>query len=115
MPRTKGGGFDTELLSLNTVRTHVQKILVKLGVDSKLEAVAFALEHGWTPGPEDPDALALGRLEGSQVVAALPLGPDSPPQAVARPSEVDERRQTTTNAETSTCRSTAVRQQRASS
>jgi DNA-binding NarL/FixJ family response regulator len=33
-------------LSLNTVRTHVQNVLVKLGVHSKLEAVAFALEHG---------------------------------------------------------------------
>jgi DNA-binding CsgD family transcriptional regulator len=32
-------------LSLNTVRTYVQNILVKLGVHSKLEAVAFALEH----------------------------------------------------------------------
>jgi DNA-binding NarL/FixJ family response regulator len=32
-------------LSLNTVRTHVQNVLVKLGVHSKLEAVAFALEH----------------------------------------------------------------------
>ena len=40
-------------LSLNTVRTHVQNILVKLGVDSKLEAVAFALEHGWPlPNPD---------------------------------------------------------------
>jgi DNA-binding NarL/FixJ family response regulator len=47
-------------LSLNTVRTHVQNVLVKLGVHSKLEAVAFALEHqvvplnglapGWTQG-----------------------------------------------------------------
>jgi DNA-binding NarL/FixJ family response regulator len=33
------------LLSLNTVRTHVQNVLVKLDVHSKLEAVAFALEH----------------------------------------------------------------------
>jgi DNA-binding NarL/FixJ family response regulator len=32
-------------LSLNTVRTHVQSILVKLGVHSKLEAVAFAYQH----------------------------------------------------------------------
>jgi DNA-binding CsgD family transcriptional regulator len=32
-------------LSLNTVRTHVQNVLIKLGVHSKLEAVAFALEH----------------------------------------------------------------------
>jgi len=36
-------------LSLNTVRTHVQNVLVKLGVHSKLEAVAFALEHRVVP------------------------------------------------------------------
>jgi NarL family two-component system response regulator LiaR len=36
---------DECFLSLNTVRTHVQNVLVKLGVHSKLEAVAFALEH----------------------------------------------------------------------
>ena len=36
-------------LSLNTVRTHVQSILVKLGVHSKLEAVAFAYEHSLVP------------------------------------------------------------------
>jgi RNA polymerase sigma factor (sigma-70 family) len=64
-------------LSLNTVRAHVQNILVKLDVNSKLEAVAFALEHGWTSGPEDLDALAMGHLEGTQVVAALQqLSPD---------------------------------------
>jgi DNA-binding NarL/FixJ family response regulator len=33
-------------LSLNTVRTHVQNILVKLGVHSKLEAAAIAVRHG---------------------------------------------------------------------
>lgn len=38
-------------LSLNTVRTHVQNVLVKLGVHSKLEAVAFALEHQVVPVP----------------------------------------------------------------
>jgi two-component system, NarL family, nitrate/nitrite response regulator NarL len=32
-------------LSFLTVRTHVQSLLVKLGVHSKLEAVAFAVEH----------------------------------------------------------------------
>jgi RNA polymerase sigma factor (sigma-70 family) len=32
-------------LSFNTVRTHVQNILVKLGMHSKLEAVAFALDR----------------------------------------------------------------------
>jgi two-component system NarL family response regulator len=36
-------------LSLNTIRTHVQNVLVKLGVHSKLEAVAFALEHDVVP------------------------------------------------------------------
>ena len=39
------------LLSLHTVRTRVQSILVKLGVHSKLEAVAFAFEHGLVPPP----------------------------------------------------------------
>jgi RNA polymerase sigma factor (sigma-70 family) len=58
-------------LSLNTVRTRIQNILVKLGVHSKLEAVAVALEHGWTSGPEGLDPLAMGRLEDTQVVAAL--------------------------------------------
>jgi RNA polymerase sigma factor (sigma-70 family) len=57
-------------LSLNTVRTHVQNILVKLGVHSKLEAVAFALEHGLTSAP-DLEAVAMGDLEGTQLVAAL--------------------------------------------
>ena len=33
-------------ISPNTVRTHVQSILTKLGVHSRLEAVAFARRHG---------------------------------------------------------------------
>jgi two-component system NarL family response regulator len=36
-------------LSVNTVRTHVQNVLVKLGVHSKLEAAAFAVRHGVVP------------------------------------------------------------------
>jgi RNA polymerase sigma factor (sigma-70 family) len=64
-------------LSLNTVRTRVQSILVKLGVHSKLEAVSFALEHGWTSGGGDLDALAMGHLDDAQVLAALQqLSPD---------------------------------------
>jgi RNA polymerase sigma factor (sigma-70 family) len=64
-------------LSLNTVRTHVQNILVKLGVHSKLEAVAGALEQARTSGPEGLDPLAMGQLEDTQVVAALQhLPPD---------------------------------------
>lgn len=33
-------------ISRNTVRTHVQNVLSKLNVHSKLEAVAFAIRHG---------------------------------------------------------------------
>jgi DNA-binding NarL/FixJ family response regulator len=36
---------ETCFLSMHTVRTHVQSILVKLGVHSKLEAAIFAIEH----------------------------------------------------------------------
>jgi RNA polymerase sigma factor (sigma-70 family) len=64
-------------LSLHTVRTHVQNILVKLDMHSKLEAAAFALEHGQTAVPEGLDPLAMGHLEGTQLVAALRhLSPD---------------------------------------
>jgi two-component system nitrate/nitrite response regulator NarL len=34
------------VLSLNTVRAHVQNVLIKLGVHSKLEAAAFAMRQG---------------------------------------------------------------------
>jgi len=34
------------VLSLNTVRAHVQSVLIKLGVHSKLEAAAFAIRQG---------------------------------------------------------------------
>jgi DNA-binding NarL/FixJ family response regulator len=40
-------------LSLNTVRTHVQNVLVKLGVHSKLEAAALAVRQGLV-SIEDP-------------------------------------------------------------
>jgi DNA-binding NarL/FixJ family response regulator len=43
------------LLSLNTVRTHVQNVLVKLGVHSKLEAAALAVRQGLV-SIEDPPA-----------------------------------------------------------
>jgi DNA-binding NarL/FixJ family response regulator len=45
-------------LSLNTVRTHVQNVLVKLGVHSKLEAVVFALEHQVVAAPGTGSAAA---------------------------------------------------------
>jgi DNA-binding NarL/FixJ family response regulator len=37
---------DSCYLSINTVRTHVQNVLIKLGVHSKLEAVALAVQRG---------------------------------------------------------------------
>jgi DNA-binding NarL/FixJ family response regulator len=33
-------------LSYLTIRSHMQNLLLKLGVHSQLEAVAFAVEHG---------------------------------------------------------------------
>jgi two-component system, NarL family, nitrate/nitrite response regulator NarL len=45
-------------ISLNTVRTHVQNILTKLQVHSRLEAATFAVRHGIVqvpqPSTEDP-------------------------------------------------------------
>lgn len=41
----------------NTLRTHVQNIMGKLRVHSKLEAVAFALRHGLVEPPSMEDAL----------------------------------------------------------
>jgi DNA-binding NarL/FixJ family response regulator len=41
-------------LSYLTVRSHMQNLLIKLGVHSKLEAVAFAVEHGIVAGPGTP-------------------------------------------------------------
>jgi DNA-binding NarL/FixJ family response regulator len=41
-------------LSLNTVRTHVQNVLVKLGVHSKLEAAALAVRQGLVSVEDHP-------------------------------------------------------------
>jgi DNA-binding NarL/FixJ family response regulator len=43
-------------MSPNTVRTHVQNILAKLKVHSKLEAVTRAMREGWISLPEQPAA-----------------------------------------------------------
>jgi DNA-binding NarL/FixJ family response regulator len=47
---------EVSYLSLNTVRTHVQNVLVKLGVHSKLEAAALAVRHGLVPAGDGRDA-----------------------------------------------------------
>jgi DNA-binding NarL/FixJ family response regulator len=44
-------------VSQNTVRTHVQNILTKLQVHSRLEAVAFARRHGALGSRNDPPPL----------------------------------------------------------
>ncbi|HYM96417.1 MAG TPA: response regulator transcription factor [Candidatus Sulfotelmatobacter sp.] len=55
-------GHDNEVvaralhLSPNTVRTHVQNILTKLHVHSKLEAVSLAIRKGWIRIPQEPAA-----------------------------------------------------------
>lgn len=43
-------------MSPNTVRTHVQNILSKLKVHSKLEAVTRAIREGWVTLPQQPAA-----------------------------------------------------------
>ncbi len=64
-------------LSLYNVRIHVQNVLIKLGVHSKLEAIALAMEHGWPAGAEDLEEPAVESLEDSRVLAALQqLAPD---------------------------------------
>jgi DNA-binding NarL/FixJ family response regulator len=43
-------------MSPNTVRTHVQNILSKLAVHSKLEAVSRGIREGWIRIPQEPAA-----------------------------------------------------------
>jgi DNA-binding NarL/FixJ family response regulator len=46
---------EVSYLSLNTIRTHVQNVLVKLGVHSKLEAAALAVRQGLVPAGDGGD------------------------------------------------------------
>ena len=45
-------------------------------METKLEAVALVLEHGWSPAGEDPDERAVERLERTLVPALAELSPD---------------------------------------
>jgi RNA polymerase sigma factor (sigma-70 family) len=64
-------------ISPHTVRTHIRNILQKLEMHSKLEAATVDTQHGWSAGGEDPEVLAVERLQGSRVLAALQhLAPD---------------------------------------
>jgi len=46
----------TLTMSPNTARTHVQNILAKLKVHSKLEAVSRGIREGWVRVPQEPAA-----------------------------------------------------------
>lgn len=50
------------VLSTNTVRNHIQNVLVKLGVHSRLEAVATATREGLLPRVESPPGQGPSRL-----------------------------------------------------
>jgi DNA-binding NarL/FixJ family response regulator len=52
------------VLSLNTVRAHVQNVLIKLGVHSKLEAVTFAIRQGGLAPLVPEEAAVAGRRVG---------------------------------------------------
>jgi RNA polymerase sigma factor (sigma-70 family) len=65
-------------ISPHTVRIYLENILVKLQMHSRLEAVTFALDHGWLDdaGGKPVDRW-VERLEDTQVIAALQeLQPD---------------------------------------
>ena len=71
------------LLSPHTVRTHVQEVLRKAGVNSTLAALAKAREVGYPGGaPADPSRRAI--VSG----ALTPTGVPGPATATARPTAV---------------------------
>jgi two-component system, NarL family, nitrate/nitrite response regulator NarL len=59
-------------LSYLTVRSHMQNLLLKLGVRSQLEAVAFAVEHGVVK----PHATPVWQRQSARLLCALspPVG-----------------------------------------
>jgi RNA polymerase sigma factor (sigma-70 family) len=64
-------------ISPHTVRTHIQNILQKLEMHTRLEAATLATPHGWPAGAEDPEELAFEPLESSRLLPALQrLAPD---------------------------------------
>jgi len=66
------------LVSLHTVRLHVQDILEKLRMHSKLEAVQFAIDQDWLDDAgEEPVHRWVERIDDEQVLATLrQLPPD---------------------------------------
>jgi DNA-directed RNA polymerase specialized sigma24 family protein len=66
------------LVSPHTVRVHLENILEKLQMHSRLEAVRLAIDHGWLDDAgEDPADRWAERLDDRQVLAAVrELPPD---------------------------------------
>jgi two-component system, NarL family, nitrate/nitrite response regulator NarL len=93
-------GFDTaamvELLGVSrtTVRTHLQSVLTKLGVHSRLEAASFAVRHRlpdlWSG--EMPAAVAAGGARTSSVRAPSLVQATSTVRPI-RPRQVEEMRE----------------------
>lgn len=66
-------------LSTNTVRTHLQNLLTKLGVHAALEAVAVGLRYGMVPMPVPPPAVR--RQPTADVPLQRPRQPRIPSRA----------------------------------
>jgi RNA polymerase sigma factor (sigma-70 family) len=65
------------LLSLHTVRTHVENLLHKLEMHATLEAATFELQHLLSLDAEDPAELSFEQPEDSRILVALQqLPPD---------------------------------------
>ena len=66
-------------IARETVRTHLVKLLAKLGVDSRLQAVVVALRHGLVVIGDEDDGGLTGRREPATVgVQPHLLGSDEP-------------------------------------
>jgi RNA polymerase sigma factor (sigma-70 family) len=64
-------------LSPHTVRAHVENLLVKLELHTRIEAATSAVQHDWSPELEEPEELFMEQLASSQMIAAAQqLPPD---------------------------------------
>jgi DNA-binding NarL/FixJ family response regulator len=72
-------GFDQSaiaaelVISPKTVATHIQRILGKLGVRSRAQAVAFAHQHGLVDGSYRPGAASDATARARSAATSLPL------------------------------------------
>ena len=64
-------------VSINTVRNHIANILGKLQANSRLEAVAVAVQHGLVEMRADLGSLGMTRLADSTLLGLLDAVPDA--------------------------------------